>query len=368
MTETLPQRRVELRSDTFTLPTPEMLQAMVTAELGDDVYGEDPTVRELEALSARLLGKEAGCFMPSGTMSNLASILTHCPRGSKVIVGEESDIYIYEAGGAAVCGGVVYHPVPNQADGTLDLTAIEAAFPPDPDDPQFALPALLCLENPQNRCGGKVLPLSYLGDVHAFAREKGLAVHLDGSRIFNAALSSGVPVAEIAGYADSVQFCLSKGLGTPAGSMAVGSGAFVGAARRVRKMLGGGMRQSGVLAAAGIVALENRGRLAQDHETARRLADGLAGIPGIAVDPAEVGINMVFFRVVAPLLDNDEFLTAAEARGVGLAELGYGRIRAVTHYGVEPEDIDHVLDVIRSILEEHPTRRTHADHKPILAG
>ncbi|MFI6391972.1 low-specificity L-threonine aldolase [Nonomuraea sp. NPDC050547] len=360
-----PKRRVELRSDTFTLPSPRMLEAMVAAELGDDVYGEDPTVNALEVLAARLLGKEAACFMPSGTMSNLASIMTHCPRGSKVIVGEESDIYVYEAGGASVCGGVIYHPIPNKLDGTMDLDAIAAAFPPDSDDPQFALPALLCLENPQNHRGGKVLPAAYLREVTDFARENGLTVHMDGSRIFNAALAADVPVAELAGYADSVMFCLSKGLGAPVGSMAVGTGPFIRDVRRLRKMLGGGMRQAGVLAAAAIVALENSGRLAEDHESARRLADGLDTIPGIAVDRAEPGINMVFFRVLT--MDNPTFVAAAQAQGVALAELGHGQIRAVTHYGVEPEDIGYVLDVIRSILADS-TRRSHADHKPVLAG
>lgn len=348
--------RIELRSDTFTLPTPEMLQAMVSAELGDDVYGEDPTAGRLEATSARLLGKEAACFMPSGTMCNLIALLTHCPRGSAVIVGEETDIYIYEAGGAAVCGGVTYVPVPNRADGTIDLEAIEAVLPPDPSDPQFALPALLCLENPHNRCGGRVLPLSYLDAAAAWAQERGLRLHLDGARLFNASLSAGVPVQAIARYADSVQFCLSKGLGAPVGSMLVGSAAFVEQARRTRKMLGGGMRQSGVLAAAGLVALDRRGRLADDHATARHLAAGLAAMPGIELDPVEVETNMVFFRVVGAEARNPELVAAAAAQGVGLAELGHGRIRCVTHQGVSHNDIDDALDVIRTIV-----RRSHDD-------
>ena len=358
------RRRVELRSDTFTLPTPEMLRAMVTAQLGDDVYGEDPTVRELEALSARLLGKEAGCLLPSGTMANLASILTHCPRGSKTIVGDESDIYVYEAGGASVCGGVTYHPVRNRPDGTLDLAEVAAAFPPDPDDPQFAPPALLCLENPQNHSGGRVLPMSYLDDAAALARERGIALHLDGARIFNAALALGIDAADIARHGDSVQFCLSKGLGAPAGSMVVGRRELVNQVRRVRKMLGGGMRQSGVLAAAGIVALNHRDRLREDHATARRLAEGLARLPGVAVEPAQPRMNMVFFRVAGPVRT---FLTAAAARGVNLAELGPGRIRAVTHVGVTAADIDHALDVIRSITADQPdTRRNHDGHRAAL--
>ncbi|MGW5740790.1 GntG family PLP-dependent aldolase [Amycolatopsis sp. NPDC003861] len=366
------RRRVELRSDTFTLPTPRMLAAMTAAELGDDVYGEDPTVGELEALGARLLGKQAGCFMPSGTMGNLASIMVHCPRGAKVIVGEESDIYVYEAGGASVCGGVVYHPIPNQPDGTLRLDAIEAAFPPDPADPQFARPALLCLENPQNHSGGRILPATYLREVADLAAANGIAVHLDGARIFNAALAGGTPVEQIAGYADSVQFCLSKGLGAPVGSMVVGTTEFVGRVRRVRKMLGGGMRQSGVLAAAGLVALRSRDRLADDHATARRLADGLATIPDVLVDPDEVVMNMVFFRIDSPGVAVCELIAACGARGVALAELGPGRIRCVTHQGVTAEDVDYAVEVLRSLIAAPPTssqpvRRSHAIHEPVVS-
>jgi threonine aldolase len=362
-------RYVELRSDTFTLPTPQMLDAMVRAELGDDVYGEDPTVARLEALSAGLLGKEAGCFVPSGTMGNLTAIMAHCPRGAKAIVGDESDIYVYEAGGASVCGGVIYHPIPNLRDGTLELNAARGAFPPDPEDPQFAPVALLCLESPQNHSGGRILPTSYLRDAGDFARENGIALHLDGSRIFNAVIGSAIPARDIAAHADSVQFCLSKGLGAPAGSMVVGSAQFVAKVRRIRKMLGGGMRQSGVLAAAGIVALENRARLAEDNASARRLAEGLAEIPEIEIRPEEVDVNIVFFRLAAQGLDNAGFIAAAKARGISLAELGRGRIRCVTHFGVSSEDIDYTVEAIRSILGEsvhrgpQPPRRSHADRQ-----
>jgi threonine aldolase len=368
-------RWIELRSDTFTLPTAAMRAAIAAAELGDDVYGEDPTVNELEAVSARILGKEAACFLPSGTMANLASILTHCPRGSKAIVGEESDIYVYEAGGASVCGGVVLHPIPQQPDGTLALDAVAAAFPADPDDAQFALPRLLCLENPQNQAGAKVLPLGYLAEAAALAAERGIALHIDGARIFNAALASRVPVAEIARHADSLQFCLSKGLGAPVGSMAVGTAEFVRGVRRVRKMLGGGMRQAGVLAAAGLVALAERDRLADDHQTARRLAMGLARIPGIAVDTADVSTNMVFFRIVDPAWGNRRFLAECSTAGVGLAELAHGQIRSVTHRGVDADAIDRALAVIGAILRGHPVpstvasaRERHDDHDSVIAG
>ncbi|MFE2422760.1 GntG family PLP-dependent aldolase [Streptomyces hokutonensis] len=340
---------VELRSDTFTLPTARMLEEMTKAPLGDDVYGEDPTARELEELAAELLGMEDACFMPSGTMGNLAALLAHCPRGTKALAGAESDIYVYEAGGASYCGGVIVEPVVNRADGTMTLADIEAAFPEDPEDPQFALPALLCVENPQNRCGGRVLSLEYLAEVRALAQARGVAVHLDGARLFNAALVLGVPVHVIAGYADSVQFCLSKGLSAPVGSMVAGSSEFVRSVRRIRKMLGGGMRQAGVLAAAGLVALrEMTLRLGDDHATARRLAEGLAALPGVVVEPVET--NMVFFRVDAPGLTQARFIEQAWEQGVRLAELGRGRIRAVTHAGVDDADADHALAVFRNIL------------------
>lgn len=291
---------IELRSDTFTLPTARMREAMLGAQLGDDVYGEDPTVRALEERAADLLGKAAACLLPSGTMANLAAIMTHCPRGSKILVGAESDIYVYEAHGASVVGGIGYEPLPNQADGRILLTDLAAGFPPDPEDPQFALPGLICLENTQNRCGGVVLPSEYLAEVRAFADGHGLPVHMDGARIFNAAVAAGTPVSEITRYADSVQFCLSKGLSAPIGSIVAGSAEFIRGVRRVRKMLGGGMRQAGIIAAAGLVALEETDRLAEDHANARLLAEGLAGVAGIELDPAVVQTNIVMFRVTDP--------------------------------------------------------------------
>lgn len=344
-----PSAVVELRSDTFTLPTPRMLDEMTKAPLGDDVYGEDPTVRDLEALAAKLLGKDDACFMPSGTMGNLAAILAHCPRGTKALSGAESDIYVYEAGGASYCGGVVVEPIANAADGTMAIADIEAAFPEDPDDPQFALPALLCVENPQNRCGGRVLPLEYLAEIRALANSRGVAVHLDGARIFNAALVLGVPAHTIAAHADSVQFCLSKGLSAPVGSMVAGGTDFITTVRRIRKMLGGGMRQAGVLAAAGLVALRDMtARLGDDHLAAQRLSDGLAALPGVEVEPVET--NMVFFRVDTPRLTQADFIASAWTEGVRLAELGHGRIRAVTHAGVSEADVDRALAVFRGIL------------------
>ncbi|MEU8542172.1 GntG family PLP-dependent aldolase [Streptomyces sp. NPDC048717] len=343
---------IELRSDTFTLPSPDMLQAMGRARLGDDVYGEDPTVNELEDRAAGLLGKEAACLMPSGTMGNLASIMTHAPRGSKILVGAESDIYVYEAGGAAVLGGVTYEPVVNRPDGRLALDDLAAGFPDDPEDPQFALPSLICLENTQNRCGGVVLSMEYQREVRAFADARGVAVHLDGARVFNAAIALGLPVAELARYADSVQFCLSKGLAAPIGSMVAGSVEFIRGVRRARKMLGGGMRQAGLFAAAGLVALDGAGRLAEDHDNAQRLAKGLAGLDGIAVDPGAVRTNIVMFRVTAPGFTWQTFAAAAGRRGLAIAELGHGRLRAVTHAGVTAADIDAAVAIIGRVLSE----------------
>jgi threonine aldolase len=342
---------IELRSDTFTLPTPAMLAAMAAAPLGDDGYGEDPTVNRLERLAADRLGTEAGCLMPSGTMANLATIMAHAPRGASVLVGAESDIYLYEAAGAAVCGGVGYVPVPNRPDGTLDLADLAAAIPDDPTDPQFAPPALICLEDTQNRCGGVPLPDGYAARVAAFAEAHGLAVHLDGARLFNAAVARGVPARQLAAPADSVQFCLSKGLSAPIGSVVVGTRPFIERVRRVRKLLGGGMRQAGVIAAAGIVALDEMvDRLADDHANAQRLAAGLAELPGITVEP--VYTNIVLFRVADPRYTWSTFVDAARTAGVALYGFGHDRIRAATHAGVTAADVDRAVTLLAGVLTD----------------
>jgi threonine aldolase len=342
---------IELRSDTFTQPTPAMLKAMVTAPLGDDVYGEDPTVARLERTAADRLGKEAGCLMPSGTMANLAAILAHCPRGSTAVVGDESDIYLYEAAGASTLGGVGYVPVPNRPDGTLALGDLAAAFPEDPDDPQFALPALVGLENTQNRCGGVPLPLDYQRRVAVLARERGVPLHLDGARIFNAAVALGAPAAWVAEAADSVQFCLSKGLSAPIGSVLVGTTDLVARARRVRKLLGGGMRQAGVVAAAGLVALDEMvDRLAEDHANARLLASGLASLPGIELDPATVRTNIVLFRPDPERWRPPDLIASLGRAGVAVAGFGHGRIRAVTHADVSTADVERAVSIVDGVL------------------
>ncbi|HEX6754635.1 MAG TPA: GntG family PLP-dependent aldolase [Mycobacteriales bacterium] len=344
---------IELRSDTFTRPPSSMRAAMAAAEVGDDVYGEDPTVNRLERLAADRLGKEAGCLLPSGTMANLASLLAHGPRGSTAIVGSESDIYLYQAHGASVVGGIGLQPVPNRPDGTLALEDLTEAFPEDPGDPQFALPAVICLENTQNRCGGAVLPPAYVPAVAGLAATRGVALHLDGARVFNAAVASGTDPAALAAPADTVQFCLSKGLRAPIGSLVVGPAPLVERVRRVRKMLGGGMRQAGIVAAAGIVALEEMvDRLADDHALAGRLAAGLSTLPGVLVEP-EPATNIVLFRL-PPLWTVDGFVAAAGSAGVALGGFGHGRVRAVTHADVSAAEIDRALEILAKVLAGSP--------------
>jgi threonine aldolase len=344
---------IELRSDTFTLPTPHMRQAIAAAALGNDEVGEDPTVNRLERMAADRVGMEAACLMPSGTMANLTAILAHAPRGSSILVGAESDIYLYEAAGASVCGGIGYVPVPNQADGTMHLDDVAAAFPEDPSDPQFAVPALLCLENTHNRCGGVILDPQYVRGVAELAHRRGIALHLDGARLFNAAVGLAVSAAALTAGCDSVQFCLSKGLGAPIGSLVAGSAPFIGRVRRVRKMLGGGMRQAGVIAAAGIVALDEMvDRLACDHANARLLAEGLARIPGLDVLP--VHTNIVLFRVTDERYTASTLVQAARRAGVMLGGFGHGRIRAVTHAGIGAADIERAVAILDRLLARRP--------------
>jgi threonine aldolase len=328
---------IDLRSDTVTLPTPSMRRAMADAEVGDDVYCEDPTVTRLEQLAAERVGKEAALFVPSGTMGNLISVLTHARRGQEVILGDESHIYVNEAGGASALGGLVYHPVKTERDGTLPLPALETAIRPA-GDPHAAEPGVVCLENTHNRCGGVVLTPEYVASVARFAADRRLPLHLDGARIFNASVAARRPVTDWTRHATSVQFCISKGLAAPAGSLIAADRDFVERARRLRKMLGGGMRQVGVLAAAGIVALTDMvDRLAEDQENARALGATIAGIPGIRLDPPVVETNIVIFELGAGL-PVDGFLQAARSAGVLLGPTGGRRIRAVTHYGITADD------------------------------
>jgi threonine aldolase len=343
-------RIVDLRSDTVTLPTPAMRQAIFEAELGDDVYGEDPTVNRLEAMAAERLGKEAAVFVPTGTMANLVCLLTHCARGDEAIMGHLAHTFLFEAGSSAAVGGIHPHTVPNQPDGTLNLDDVRAAIR-DPDNEHEPRSRLVCLENTHNRCGGAVLTPSYMAQVRALADQHSLAIHLDGARVFNAAVALGVPASTLVRDADSVSFCLSKGLSAPVGSLVCGPAAFIQRARRQRKMLGGGMRQAGVLAAAGIVALETMvDRLADDHANARRLADGLARLPGIILDPARVVTNIVIFELAADALSPADLIAGLAERAVKLGDIGGRKFRAVTHYGLEASDIDYSLGAFQVVI------------------
>ena len=322
---------IDLRSDTVTQPTPGMLDAMARARTGDDVYGEDPTVNQLEAELAGRLGFAAALFVPSGTMSNLLALMAHCERGDEYIVGQQAHTYKYEGGGAAVLGSIQPQPLELRADGSLDLEQVAAAI--KPDDFHFARTRLLALENTMQ---GKVLPLAYLAQARAFTRERGLALHLDGARLYNAAVKLGVDARVIAGHFDSVSVCLSKGLGAPVGSVLCGCTALIGKARRLRKMLGGGMRQAGGLAAAGLYALEHQvQRLADDHAHAQLLAQGLSQA-GYSVEPVQT--NMVYVEMG----ERAEALKAfAAERGIRLSAAP--RLRLVTHLDVDAGQIEQVV-------------------------
>jgi len=342
---------VDLRSDTVTLPTPEMREAMARAEVGDDVYGEDPTINRLQKMAAERLGKEAGLFVPSGTMGNLASVLAHCGRGDEAIMGDLGHTFLFEAGGVAALGGVVPHTLPNQPDGTLKLEDILGGIR-NPGDPHQPLSRLVILENTHNRCGGVPLSVEYTRKVGDLAHAHGLRLHLDGARIFNAAVALNVPASELAAPADSVTFCLSKALCAPVGSVICGSVEFIGCAHRMRKQLGGGMRQAGVLAAAGIVALEQMvTRLADDHRRARQLAEGLAKIPGVQLDIPIPLTNMVFISLDEKAPYSAAKVTARlQEHKVRVGAVGPRSFRLVTHYWINDEGVERTLKAFAQVL------------------
>jgi threonine aldolase len=338
---------IDLRSDTVTLPTRAMRAAMAEAQVGDDVYGEDPTVNRLQALAAEMLQKEAALFVSSGTQSNLLGLLSHCERGDEYIVGQQAHTYRYEAGGGAVLGSIQPQPLDFLPDGTLDLDRVQSLI--KPDDFHFAKTRLLCLENTQ---AGKVLPMEYLAQASALAGSRSLGLHLDGARIFNAAVKLKVPVHEISRHADTVSVCLSKGLGAPVGSVLCGPAHLIQKALRWRKMLGGGMRQAGILAAAGIVALTSHvERLVEDHENAACLALKLSEIAGIRIDLDAVQTNMVFME--APAQSSDLLTSFLKERGILVS--GRGNFRLVTHLDITASDIQTVIEAVKDFFIRNPS-------------
>ncbi len=356
---------IDLRSDTVTLPTTEMRRAMAAAEVGDDVWGEDPTVNALEERAAELLGKEAAVFVSSGTMGNLVSLMAHVPRGGEIIAGAQSHIVRDEAAGHAVVVGASVLQLRDRPDGTLDADEVAAAFR-DTTDPHEPTTALVAIENAHSHSGNQPISLAATTEIAAVAHRGGVPLHVDGARFFNAAVALAIRPADLADPADSVTFCLSKGLACPAGSVVVGSAPFIARARRARKLLGGGMRQAGILAAAGLVALRDGDggmidRLADDHAHARRLAERLAQTSGVRspgdiaqpgdgpFDPSRVATNFVLFRVAG---DRAAFLAATEARGVRLDAYPHGQVRAVAHHGIDAADIDRAAAVIAAALAE----------------
>ena len=339
-------RIIDLRSDTVTHPTPAMREAMVTAPLGDDALGDDPTVKRLEALSAERLGKEAALFVPSGTMANLVSLLTHCRRGDEAIAGSMAHVVQSEVGGAAGVAGVNIRQVRNDAHGLMDLDEVRATVRYG-ESTMAPRTALICLENTHNFCNGSAIPASYTSELAAIAHDAGAKLHIDGARIFNAAIALETTAKDLAREADSVCFCLSKGLSAPVGSVVCGSGEFINEARRNRRMVGGGLRQSGVLAAAGIVGLEEMvDRLADDHANARHLAQGLSQIPGVEVDPSLVQTNILFWKHSA--IETPKLAERLRESGV-LCSMVHGRVRMLTHHGIERDDIDRALEIIREV-------------------
>ena len=341
--------KVDLRSDTITLPTKEMFDAIAGAELGDDVFQEDPTVNQLEDLAATKFNKEAALFVPSGTMANLVAVLSHCQRGDEVILGDQAHTFLYEAGGISAFGGVHSRQIPNQEDGTLLLEDIKKSI--RKEDVHFPPTRLICLENTHNRCLGMPLSVDYTNSVTEIAKNNSLSVHVDGARIFNAAVSLGVSVTELTENIDSVSFCLSKGLSAPAGSMLCGTKDFIEKARRNRKALGGGMRQAGVLAAAGLVALEKMtDRIIDDHKNARTLAEGISNIEGISINLDRVKTNIIYFSLDHPKVGGALLLEKMAGKNIHFFELGPSWFRLVTHAGVSKDDVDDVVGEFERIL------------------
>ena len=344
-------KNIDLRSDTVTLPTRSMLDAIASAHLGDDVFQEDPTINKLESLAAETMGKEAGLLVPSGTMANLTSVLSHCDRGSEVILGDQAHTFMYEAGGISAFGGVHSRQISNQPDGTLKLEDIKSAV--RQDNVHFPQTRLICLENTHNRCSGMPLTVEYTKNVAELAGDHGISVHLDGARIFNAATALDVNVRELSEPVDSVSFCLSKGLSAPVGSLVCGSQDFIAQARRNRKALGGGMRQAGIIAASGIVALTTMvDRISDDHRNARTLAEGIAKINGLSIALDIVRTNIVYFSLELHDIPGEVLVSRMSELGIHFFELSPHTYRLVTHADVDENDMETTLEAFKTVMED----------------
>jgi len=341
---------IDLRSDTLTHPTQAMRKAMAEAEVGDDVFSEDPTVNRLEKIAAEQIGKEAALFVPSGTMGNLISMLSHCARGDEVILGNQSHIFLNEVGGLAALGGIHPHIIPNEPNGTLDLETVEKTI--RANNLHYPPTRLIALENTHNYCAGSPITREYMRLAGDLARRRNLKIHVDGARIFNAAVALDVDVKDLVRDADSVMFCLSKGLSAPVGSLTCGEKEFIQKARKWRKMLGGGMRQSGHLAAAGIIALKDLvDRLKEDHDNAQILAQGLSGLKGLVLDPKLTKTNIIFFSLKHPTLTSDTFLNNLEANGIKILMVHPGTFRAVLHREISESQIKRVISILEELVQ-----------------
>ena len=340
---------IDLRSDTVTLPSDEMRQSIANADLGDDVFQEDPTINQLESKSSELFGKEAAIFVPSGTMGNLASILAHCDRGTEIILGDKSHTFLYEGGGISAFGGIHSRQLPNQDDGTLDVEEIKSAIRTEND--HFPKTSAISLENTHNMCFGMPLSVEYINSVALIAKENGLKLHIDGARIFNAAVALNVAVRDLVENADSVTFCLSKGLAAPVGSVVCGGEKFIYQVRRNRKALGGGMRQAGILAAAGLLSLNlAESQLLEDHKNAKLLAEGIAQINGLTLDEKKVQTNIIYFGLNSLKLTGSQLVSKMEYRGIKFFETNPNNFRLVTHYGITKEDVETTLHILTELM------------------
>jgi len=342
---------IDLRSDTVTLPTKEMREAISNAELGDDVFQEDPTINNLEKLAAKKFNKEAAIFLPSGTMANLVAVLTHCNRGDEVILGDQSHTFLYEAGGISSFGGVHSRQLKNHNDGTIHLNDIKNAI--RKKDVHFPPSRLICLENTHNRCFGMPLETNYVNEVVDIAKNNDMSVHVDGARIFNAAVATGSTVADLTKNVDSVSFCLSKGLSAPSGSLLCGDKNFIHRARFNRKALGGGMRQAGILAAAGVVAIDiMSAKIIEDHRNAKALAVGIAKIDGIIIETEKIKTNIIYFKLDHPKINSESLLNIMSKKNIRFFELGPNWFRLVTHSGISKENIDYVISEFDSFFSQ----------------